>query len=224
MIKRVGRKAVQRKRKMKYFIDATDEIIQREGTSAVTIRGVGDIAGFNSATLYNYFKNVEHLIYYSHMKYILELDEIVDQIYIKETDSSNRLKNLWSKFCEYTYHNVDAIYSLMLSDFSLEFNDVLHDYMSIYTSDNIGIAACDRNKYFRNSVFDIISDGIVNFGSEHDLSIDTVKELEEFVFTFFQGQLSMLKTIDNGLDFEIYHTKMNRFLEYLMWTHLIVQE
>lgn len=40
----------------KYFVDATAEIIEEEGVENVTIRKVADRAGYNSATIYNYFQ------------------------------------------------------------------------------------------------------------------------------------------------------------------------
>ena len=55
---------------MSYFIDATDEIIEEEGIRGVTLRKVADKAKYNSATLYNYFENLDHLIFYAAMKHV----------------------------------------------------------------------------------------------------------------------------------------------------------
>lgn len=48
---------------MGYFIDAANQIIENEGIESVTIRKVADIAGYNSATLYNYFNDLNHLLF-----------------------------------------------------------------------------------------------------------------------------------------------------------------
>ena len=47
----------------KYFVDATAEIIEEEGLENVTIRKVADKAGYNSATIYNYFSEISHLLF-----------------------------------------------------------------------------------------------------------------------------------------------------------------
>ena len=60
----LDKKYIQKVRMVKYFVDATIEIIEKEGYEAVTIRKVADIAGYNSATLYNYFDNLEHLLFF----------------------------------------------------------------------------------------------------------------------------------------------------------------
>lgn len=56
-------KEIQMGRMWKYFVDATAEIIEEEGLENVTIRKVADKAGYNSATIYNYFSEVSHLIF-----------------------------------------------------------------------------------------------------------------------------------------------------------------
>ena len=66
----LDKKYIQKVRMVKYFVDATIEIIEKEGYEAVTIRKVADIAGYNSATLYNYFDNLEHLLFFASMRYL----------------------------------------------------------------------------------------------------------------------------------------------------------
>lgn len=68
-------KTIRQKRTMRYFIDATEDIIRREGVVAVTIRKVADLAGYSSASIYKYFENLEHLVTFaaiSSMKGFLE--------------------------------------------------------------------------------------------------------------------------------------------------------
>ena len=68
------KKEIQRKRTMTYFINATEELIHEIGINKITLRKVADRAGYNSATLYNYFENLDHLIFYAAMKNIKEYD------------------------------------------------------------------------------------------------------------------------------------------------------
>ena len=63
-------KEVQRKRMMGYFIRAAEEVIESDGLDKVTIRKVAQLAAYNSATLYNYFEDLDHLIFFTLMKYI----------------------------------------------------------------------------------------------------------------------------------------------------------
>lgn len=83
----MSRREFQRKRTMTFFIDAAREIIEDEGIKGITIRKVADKAGFNSATLYNYFENLDHLVFLAAMRYIKDYVHALPK-YIKEARNS----------------------------------------------------------------------------------------------------------------------------------------
>ncbi|MDR1061462.1 MAG: TetR/AcrR family transcriptional regulator, partial [Clostridiales bacterium] len=71
MIQNSTDRALRRQqRTVLYFIDAARDIIKKEGTKAATIRSVADLAGYTSATLYNYFDNLNHIIALATMNYL----------------------------------------------------------------------------------------------------------------------------------------------------------
>ena len=47
---------------MIYFIEATEKLIRSDGVEGLSIRKIASEAGYNSATLYNYFEDLEHLV------------------------------------------------------------------------------------------------------------------------------------------------------------------
>ena len=53
---------IKKKRVMMYFIEATQELILDEGLEKLSIKKIAEKAGYNSATIYNYFENLEVLI------------------------------------------------------------------------------------------------------------------------------------------------------------------
>ena len=59
----MDKKEIQERRMKGYFIDATKELLKGEGLSAVSVRSVADKAGYSYATLYNYFKDLNDLIF-----------------------------------------------------------------------------------------------------------------------------------------------------------------
>ena len=61
-VQNLDNKELQRKRMITYFVEATCKIIDTDGVEAVTVRKVANLAGYNSATLYNYFDNLNHSI------------------------------------------------------------------------------------------------------------------------------------------------------------------
>ena len=61
---------LKKKRMLTYFIKATQDIMSKEGITGVTLRKVADGAGYNIATLYNYFEDLDHVILYASLKYL----------------------------------------------------------------------------------------------------------------------------------------------------------
>ena len=64
---------LRRERTRDMYVDIACELIRAQGVSAVTIRNVSDKAGYNSATLYSYFDNLQHLLLCAQIKFEDEL-------------------------------------------------------------------------------------------------------------------------------------------------------
>lgn len=60
---------LKKKRMLTYFIKAAQDIMNKEGIAGVTLRKVADGAGYNNATLYNYFEDLDHVILFASLKY-----------------------------------------------------------------------------------------------------------------------------------------------------------
>jgi AcrR family transcriptional regulator len=55
--------SIQEKRMREYFITAAKEILKGEGIKALSVRNIAERAGYSYTTLYNYFKDVNELIF-----------------------------------------------------------------------------------------------------------------------------------------------------------------
>lgn len=58
----MANKDIQIQRMKRYFIDAAKEILADEGVKKLSVRKVGDRAGYSYATIYNYFKDLNELL------------------------------------------------------------------------------------------------------------------------------------------------------------------
>lgn len=56
-------KEIQEQRMKGYFIQATRDILKSEGIKSLSVRNIADQAGYSYATLYNYFKDVNDLVF-----------------------------------------------------------------------------------------------------------------------------------------------------------------
>ncbi len=57
------KKEIQEERMRRYFIEATKAIIKGEGIRGVSVRSVADHAGYSFATIYNYFRDINVLLF-----------------------------------------------------------------------------------------------------------------------------------------------------------------
>lgn len=105
---------IQRQRTIRYFIDAANTIAKNEGISRITIRNVSDLAGYNSATLYNYFENIEQLIAFSMLDNITEYFESLDFIQEMKLDALTSFLLAWRCYAEYSFKNPE-IYSYLFN-------------------------------------------------------------------------------------------------------------
>lgn len=186
------RKERQKLRIMSYFIDATHKVIENEGVEAVTVRKVADLAGYNSATLYNYFSNLNHLVGYAAIKYLKDYYLILDD-YIKEADNSEmRYLKIWEVFCLHSYKRPKVFKAIFFLTPNDDVKEIFDNYFEIYPSD-FGMhtedllpmlnasSIHDRNK---NSLCFLVKDGVVD---EKD-----VDELNDMTILMYRGFLDKL--------------------------------
>ena len=102
------KKLIKRRRVVRYFIDAAVQIVQDEGIDALTIRKVADAAGYNSATLYNYFENLDQLIAFTCIDVTQEWRMALAEIYSSGRNVLYQYLEGWRQFCEKSWMNTDC--------------------------------------------------------------------------------------------------------------------
>lgn len=96
---------IKRERIKSFFLDATKKVIMEEGVENVTIRKVADIAGYSYATIYNYFSDLNELLWETKLLMIKDLIVIVNnRINIKNYDSKG-IKDIFKTYISYYFEN-----------------------------------------------------------------------------------------------------------------------
>jgi AcrR family transcriptional regulator len=94
---------LRQRRTILYFIDAAERIINEDGVQAVTIRKVSELAGYTSATLYNYFDNLNHVIFLATMTYLDAYAREVPKRIKGLTDSRDIYYTVVDCFCKHAF-------------------------------------------------------------------------------------------------------------------------
>lgn len=128
-------KLVQKKRMIEYFIDAARQIIEKESIQNITIRRVGELAGYNSATIYKYFDDLNHLKFFAAMTYLYDYIEEIPK-YIKDAkDSKEIYLRVWDCYIENSFKIPNIYQALFLAELKKDMELYVEQYYSIFPLD-----------------------------------------------------------------------------------------
>ncbi len=132
-------KEIQTNRMMALLIDSTAQIIEEEGINNVTIRKVADVAGYNSATIYNYFEEFSHLIFFSSMKFIKKYTDSLPKYVSAYNDPINRYLFIWDCFCKYSFKDAEIYYAVFSADLGCQPKQLQKKYYGIFPTNLKGV-------------------------------------------------------------------------------------
>ncbi|MBD8520382.1 TetR/AcrR family transcriptional regulator [Lysinibacillus sp. FSL R7-0073] len=146
------KKEIQRSRMWKYFVDATAEIIEEEGVENVTIRKVADKAGYNSATIYNYFSEISHLLFFASMRCMQDYTNEVARYIERGKDPIDKYLLAWECFCQYSFKQPQIFHAVFIMDLGETPEKLLENYYNFYPNDLINIPEDLKTILFQHSL------------------------------------------------------------------------
>lgn len=115
-----------------YFIEAVKELAKDRPVFSITLRDVAGQAGFNSATLYHYFKNMEQAIYFA-------LFDMISEMWIEDTRREQTLADpfaqyvsLWDVQCQVAFKNPNLFLSFFLMEDKQPVYDIGPSYFAVF--------------------------------------------------------------------------------------------
>ncbi|KAA9017001.1 TetR/AcrR family transcriptional regulator [Niallia endozanthoxylica] len=148
----MSRKKIQMNRMWKYFVDATAQIIEEEGVENVTIRKIADIAGYTSSTIYNYFEELSHLIFFASMRY---LNEYIKELSFYMTTGKNTIEKYilsWECFCKHSFNNPQIYNAIFNADLGSKPEELLARYFEVYQDDLTGLSEEVKPLIFEHNI------------------------------------------------------------------------
>ncbi|WP_073151264.1 TetR/AcrR family transcriptional regulator [Paramaledivibacter caminithermalis] len=195
------KKKIQKRRMMGYFIDAANQIIEDEGIESVTIRKVADIAGYNSATLYNYFNDLNHLLFFASMKYLRDYAFSLPDYLKNSKNALDKFFNIWKCFCYHSFQNPKIYYIIFFDKYSNSINDVIKEYYAIFPEE-LGEQSIDvlpmlmeKNIYVRDMA---VLKACVNEGF---IKEEHLEQINEMILLIYEGML--LRILNNQVNYSI---------------------
>ncbi|WP_261384235.1 TetR/AcrR family transcriptional regulator [Planococcus sp. CPCC 101016] len=181
---------LKKRRMWTYFIDATEELIQTEGFRYVTIRKVAEKAGYNSATIYNYFDELSHLLFFASLKFLRPYIQTVTDEMDKTENPVEKYLIAWKCFSEYSFKIPEIFNAVFLMDLGDHPENMLKRYYELYPSDLVevpeellpGLLERSLTERGRFAINFIVQEGL--------LDEDAAEELNELTNLVWQGMFS----------------------------------
>ena len=114
------------------FVEVTRQIIKEEGIAKVTIRNVSSKAGYNSATLYHYFRDLDHLLAFTSLSFFREYYDNLNYYASHITDKYTRFIAVWELFCDCTLKNPLVFHKFFFGKYAENFGSNIAEYYHIF--------------------------------------------------------------------------------------------
>jgi len=186
-------------RMWRYFVDATSEIIEEEGIDKITIRKVADRAGYNSATLYNYFSEVSHLIFFAAMKFLKPYTDEVSAILERSGNPLEKYIEAWDCFCRHSFKTPEIFHAVFIMDLGDQPEKLLEHYYELYPNELIKIPEELKPILFERNVTKRGRSFLEIALKEGYISEENIDAINELTILIWQGMLTNI--LNNRRDY-----------------------
>ena len=120
----MDKKEIQERRKKGYFIDAARKIISKKGVGKLTVKNIAERAGFAPGTMYNYFDDLNELLYFCAQDFWEECRVYVLNRMDNEKDFKEKVISFLKSYCQFFIDEPNIFELIFLKDFD-EFEEEL---------------------------------------------------------------------------------------------------
>lgn len=126
--RRMEELSVKKKRVMVLFIGAAEMLLRKEGPTGLSIRKVAAEAGYNSATLYNYFQDLEHLTLFASVRYLREYVTLLETHMTEGMTSFEKYRMIYRCFNTCAFREPEIFHGMFFGRHSGLLGEVLAVY------------------------------------------------------------------------------------------------
>lgn len=102
------RQEIKKQRMKNYFLEAAIAAVKNEGADQLTVRKVADAAGYSYATIYNYFKDLNALLWETRRLMIQELIEAVKSKMTAPVKDKEDIKKVFKHYMGYFFEHPEV--------------------------------------------------------------------------------------------------------------------
>ena len=138
---------------MAYFIEATQKLIAEEGINGISIRKIAAEAGYNSATLYNYFDDFEHLVLFASVRYLRKYVAGLQEVLRPSYNALEIYRIIYRQFSRACFEAPEIFYNMFFGRHSNHMDEVLRQYYELFPDELGGHTGFVRNMLSKGNIY-----------------------------------------------------------------------
>lgn len=208
---------LRQKRNMMYFVEATEKILKEEGVPGVTIRRIAAEAGYNSATLYNYFQDLDELILFGSVcflrDYLLDLTRHLKP----EMTSLERYRTIYQCFNERAFQDPEIFYNMFFGRYSAKLGHVIQVYyLDLFPEELQGLPADVREMVVRGTLVErdqVVMESLVKEGF---VAAERAEDTLEIIVALHGSYIHRACMLGSSLDRPLLEKQFLHIFDYVL--------
>lgn len=204
---------------MSYFINAADEIIDEKGIESVTLREVAKRAGYNSATIYNYFENLDHLIFYAAMLHIKDYSLALNTYLSDAENAMDRFLKIWECFCDFAYDSPEIYNAIFFPNLDKEMDHYVKEYYEFFPEDLFKHDDVVSTMLLKSDITDRSMTILLDCVNEGYILMDDVNKINDMTLLIFEGTLK--RVLKDKISYDDARNNTMDYLKFIMKGFLV---
>lgn len=208
---------LKRKRIMIYFIEAAEKLIRQNGIENLSIRKIATEAGYNSATIYNYFNDLEQLTMFASICYLREYVSQLEKELKPEMRAIDSYRTIYHCFNRNALRYPEIYHNIFFGKYSGELASVLHLYYhELFPNELENFSEETRTMLVQGSMVERDRATMERMVQEGDIQADKAEITLDLIVALHQNFLYEASLGGENFDAKAHEEKFNRMFEYLL--------
>ena len=190
---------IKKKRILRAFINSVRKVINEEGIENVTIRKIAKVAGYNSASIYNYFDNLNQLIFFGSISFLDDYVKAIPFYLNKSDDELEQYKLIWKCFVENSFENPQIFYAIFTENIGDSCENLFKKYYQLFPEELDNIPKRYIPMLLESELSKRCSIHIKPCIEAGYFTTDLAEEVDERVRLIYHGMLSLM--VNNRLEY-----------------------
>ena len=209
----------RRKRIMVNFVEATRELLQSEGVDGLSIRKIANEAGYNSATMYNYFRDLEHVTLFGSVCYLREYVMALASSIKPDMNALERFRTIYHCFNSFAFRYPDIFHNMFFGRYSDMLEDVLQTYYyELFPEELSGVPDSIRQMMVNGSMQKRDRVTIEEMVREGFIAAEKADALLDIIAALHQNFIYEAVIYSDSIDVNRHEARFNQLFEYLLET------